>query len=644
MQFLSYMGIFRRPALLAAAWLVALSLSRLVLVVLHWDRVAPTHGFGIIFLQGLRFDLILVAALFGPVFLLRPWLHAVAALRSVANGLFPLYLAVATALSFFVEASTAAFIGQFDSRPNYLFVEYLQYPREVLTTVAATKPLQLVVFVLAALGLAVFTFRWLRCDPFAERRVSPWFSLLAFPFTVVLVFALIRSTTDHRPVNPSNAAFSQDSMVNQLPLNSPYSVLHAVYERRKEAANARVGYGRMDDAEVQRIVLREAGIAADQQLDPDNRPSLHRQVATYGRERPLNLVIVLMESLGAEFVGSLGGKDLTPHLDSLRDESIWFERLYATGIRSARGIEAVVTGFTPSPRTNVVKRSDTQSDFFTIATLLADHGYDTSFIYGGQSNFDNMRRFLMNNGFRNFIDENDFEAPFFKNSWGVSDEDLFERAHAELQKKTDQPFFALIFTTSHHEPFDIPAGRVEPSEYGPRETSIRYADWALGRFLELARNSDFWADTVFMAVADHNAKIFGGRLVPVERFRIPGAIFGPTIEPRRIPGISSQIDIVPTLLSLVGLDSVHPAIGRDLTRPDHRDGAGRAMMQFHYNQAFLEGDRVVVLQPDLDPTSLRVGTQGDLIEDPDPDPERVRKALAHALWAPLMIRQKAYRY
>ena len=637
------MGVYRRPAILALWFIAAFAVSRLILSVIFWDRVGPTDGLGFIFAQGLRFDLITVAAVLGPVFLIRPVLHTAQVLRWLSNVLIPVYLGAVTAAVFFVEASTASFIGQFDSRPNFLFVEYLQYPREVFSTVIASKPVEFSVFSLAALGLAWWVARWMRRDPFAQRRVSPWFALAALPLVALLMFALIRSTTAHRPVNPSNAAFSQDSMVNQLPLNSPYSVLYAIEERRGEAANERIRYGQMEDSEVLEVVLREAGISAADQLDPENRPTLHRQTATVRRDEPLNLVIVLLESQGATYVGSLGGKDLTPNLDSLQDDSIWFERLYATGIRSARGIEAVITGFTPSPRTNAVKRSDTQTGFFTLPALLSEKGYHTSFIYGGESHFDNMRRFFLNNGFQEVVDRHDYENPVFEGSWGVSDEDLYALAHEKLSGRGDEPFFSLIFTTSHHEPFEYPPGRVTDSEYGPRESSIKYADYALGQFLEQARNSDYWENTVFMIVADHNAKTFGEKYVPVRKFRIPGAIIGPTIEPRRISGISSQIDIVPTLLSLIGVDSVHPAIGRDLTRPEYFNGAGRAQMQFHYNQAWIEEGRAVIFRPDLEPVSLRLGDNDQLLEDQNPDPDVLRRALAHALWGPLMIRMQAYR-
>ena len=642
MQFKTYTGIFTRIAVIALCFLFVLSASRLILVGIYWDRVAPTEGFITILLMGIRFDLILVASLLGPVALALPWFHLTRFGRWAGPWVLPVYTGIISAVAFFVEASSASFITQFDSRPNYLFVEYLKYPREVLATVSGTKLPELIAFTLIAVSIGWLVTRWLRKDPRVGMRVPLWYCLAVTPVLALLMLAMIRSTLAHRPINPSNAAFSQDSMVNQLPLNSPYSVLYAVYERRKEASNERIRYGYMEDQAVMDIILQEAAISPGQQIDPLGAPTMHQQVATRRVAKPFNLVIVLEESLGAEFVGALGGKDLTPNLDGLAGKGIWFERMYATGIRSARGIEAIITGFTPSPRTNVVKRSDTQDNFFTLAALLEKQGYQTSFIYGGESHFDNMRRFFLNNGFQTVIDQNDYEDPVFQGAWGLSDEDLFNRAHEEFSKYGDQPFFSLVFTTSHHEPFDIPENRVTQSEYGLRETSIKYADYALGYFLDLARNSNYWDNTVFMVVADHNAKIFGGKLVPVERFRIPAVIFGPGIEPRRVSGITSQIDIVPTLLSLIGIDSVHPAIGRDLTLPEYAGGSGRALMQFHANQAYIEGERVVVFQPDKDPSVFRLGAGGAMESLPEGDPELVRKALAYALWGPLTIRDRAY--
>jgi len=178
---------------------------------------------------------------------------------------------------------------------------------------------------------------------------------------------------------------------------------------------------------------------------------------------------------------------------------------------------------------------------------------------------------------------------------------------------------------------------------GPRETAIKYADYALGRFFDMARQSGYWENTVFLVIADHNSRVYGNQLVPVDRFHIPGVILGATIEPRRISGISSQIDMVPTLLSLIGVNSDHPAIGRDLTRPEYAAGAGRAMMQFNALQAYMEDDRVVVLQSDLEPRQFRRISASEMILETKTDPELERKALAYAHWGPMTIRRKAYR-
>lgn len=642
MNVLTHLAVYRRLGFLCLGWLLFFSAARLLLLFLYQERVAVTGGSGFILLQGLRFDALLLGALLGPALLLWPWLHSTRWLSRPGAWLIGSYLGLVSAFAFFVEASSAPFIGQFDTRPNYLFVEYLRYPREVLATLAGTHLVQLLLFSAIAIALALLVARWFITDPRRQQRVPLRFCLLVTPLALALVTALVRGTLDHRPLNPSNAAFSRDAMVNQLALNSPYTVLYAIYERGRDAALERIEYGWYDGLDVLRVIRREAGIATEAVLDPDI-PTLHLQTATRPRARPYNLVIVLEESLGADYVGSLGGKDLTPRLDALADQGIWFERLYATGLRSANGVEAVISGFTPTPLQPVLKHPQTQSGFFTLAGLLARHGYHTSFLYGGESHFDNMRRFMLNNGFAEIVDENDFADPVFHGSWGVSDEDVLQRAHAQFSAAGEQPFFALVFTTSHHEPFDIPPGRVEPSADGPRETTVRYADWALGQFIDSARASAYWDDTVILVIADHNARVFGGYLVPVERYRIPGVILGAGIEPRRVPGITSQIDMLPTLLSLIGLSAAHPGIGRDLTLPQYRDGAGRALMQFHANQAYMEDEWIIVLRPDEEPMSFQLDAAGEWVWDNTSPWQLKHKALAYAYFGPLMIRTGAYR-
>lgn len=632
------LGPFRTPLRMAALLLIVFSLSRLVLSGYYWGRVDATGGLPFILLQGLRFDLVLTGLLFGPWLILTPWFSQY---RSF-HGLVRVWFIVTTPLALFVELSTLPFIEQYDVRPNYLFVEYLAYPKEVLSTLLGEFPFELFLTTTLAITGAWLTWRLSRPHP-AQLQRYPWLLRPVLTFILLLmVVAMVRSTLDHRPVNPSTVAFSTDAMVNQLPLNSPYTLLYAVYEQQRDQAGDDSRYGDIDEREVLEVVLAEAGL--DNHLVADGSPSMHHQEAREHPQRPLNIVIVLQESLGAEFVASLGGLDLTPNIDRMASEGIWFEQLYATGTRSVRGIEAVLTGFTPTPRRSVVKLADTQNHFFTLASLLGNQGYHTSFIYGGEAHFDNMARFFLNNGFQQVLDEKDYENPVFYGSWGVSDEDLFNRAHQRFKELGNQPFFSLVFTSSNHSPFDLPAGRVTP-ETGPeagRHTAIKYADYAVGKFFDEARKAAYWENTVFLLIADHNSRTYGDALVPIERFHIPGLILGGNIEPRRVPGITSQIDMLPTLLSLAGIDSDHPAIGHDLTRPEYADGAGRAIMQFNGIQAYMEPGRVVVLQPDLPPASFLYGEEMILQPDRSPNSDLERKALAYAAWGPLMIKNHYY--
>jgi phosphoglycerol transferase MdoB-like AlkP superfamily enzyme len=354
-------------------------------------------------------------------------------------------------------------------------------------------------------------------------------------------------------------------------------------------------------------------------------------------------VIILEESLGAEFVGAMGGMPLTPHLDQLLEEGLAFDQLYATGTRSVRGIEALITGFYPTPARSVVKLPKSQRNFFSVASLLGKEGYSTSFIYGGESHFDNMGRFFTGNGFDTVIDQTDYDSPLFEGSWGVSDQDLFRRAHEEFEALGERSFFSLVFSSSNHSPWEFPLGDFELHEepVATRNNAVKYADHALGEFFEMAKASSYWNNTVFLVVADHNSRVYGPTLVPVEHFHIPAVFLGGTITPEHVNVISSQVDLLPTALSLIGLDSDHPALGRDLTNPAIRALPGRALLQFHQTNLFLEEDHAVILRSNMDAGHFR-WIDGEL-RPAEPRPESERRALAHTLWPQLTYREASYR-
>lgn len=620
--------------------LALLSLSRLGLAVWQAGRVTGAQGWEHLLLQGFRVDLSSLCWLFGVPAVLTALLAGPGPLGSGWLWLIRLWLSAGTGLLLLLELATPAFIGTYDLRPNRLFVEYLVYPQEVFGMLWQGHRGALVLVALLVPAALWAGWRWSGrlCS---DLRMPAWYWR---PLLALLILALglagARSSLGHRGLNPALVAFSTDPLVNALVLNSAYSVGFAVKQLGKEE-NAASLYGRMDPAVLIDNLRLAQGRPAGDYVSAE-LPTLTRNVASY-RGRPKNLVIILEESLGAQFVGTLGGLPLTPEFDQLAEQGWLFEQLYATGTRSVRGIEAVVTGFTPTPARAVVKLDKSQTGFFTLAQLLREQGYRTGFIYGGESHFDNMASFFLGNGFDHIVDQRDFTNPAFQGAWGVSDEDLFARAHQEFERlhRDGQPFFSLVFSSSNHDPFEFPDGRIELYEQpkATRNNTAKYADYALGQFFAQARQADYWRDTLFLVVADHDSRTYGPELVPVPHFRVPALLLGEGIVPRRDDRLVSQIDLPPTLLSLAGIDSENPMLGRDLTRfsPD------RALMQFDKNFALLKGDGMVVLQPEREGLGFSYDAASQRLTSAPLDESLLNEARTYALWGSLAYQNGLYR-
>jgi len=406
-----------------------------------------------------------------------------------------------------------------------------------------------------------------------------------------------RSSFKNRPINPALVAFSEDPLVNSIILNSFYSVGFAIDQLKNEAKSSFI-YGKLPESQVIKNVKKDMEISMSDFVENKKIPTLHKQKASYHKKK--NIVIMLQESLGAEYVGSLGGRPLTPNFDKLSKKGWFFKNLYAIGTRSVKGIQAVLCSFPPTPARSVVKLSKSQYNFFTIASLLKSKGYKTEFIYGGESHFDNMKSFFLGNGFSKIIDEDSYKNPVFKGAWGVSDEDLFNKSHREFSNlhKQNKNFFALVFSSSNHDPFQFPKNRIKLYEKpaATRNNSAKYADYALGEFFKKAEKSSYWKDTIFLIIADHDSRTKGKNLIPVDKFHIPGLILGKNIPIREDKRITSQIDMPPTLLSLAGIDNINPMIGFDMTKKAE-DFKGRAIMQYADNFGYMKNNKIIIFQP-----------------------------------------------
>jgi phosphoglycerol transferase MdoB-like AlkP superfamily enzyme len=622
--------------------LLITTVSRLFLFFLFKDRVVQTENYGYLFPIGLRMDLILMSYI-----LVLPTVLITLLSQSFLQKIKPFfyfYFIFFLVLIFFFELATPNFIVQYDTRPNQLFIEYLIYPKEVLGMLYKGY-LASIIVTIALISSFIFLLIKFKSKWFAIQKTNYLTKLIMFPLIAfLLIFGARSSLTSKRPINASNAIFSTDQLTNCLGLNSFYTVGFALYSLKNEGNSDKM-YGKMNPTEAISRVKKYMNVDSNDFINKEI-PLLHTTKSDTLVEKPYNVVIILEESLGAEYVGSLGGLPLTPEFDKLTKEGLLFTNLYSTGTRSVRGIEAVVTGFLPSPSESVVKLNNSQTDFYTIASLLKAKGYDTSFIYGGMANFDNMGSFFNGNGFDSIIDEEHFDpkTSAFHATWGWSDEDVMLKANSHFKTLGSKPFVSLVFSSSNHEPFEYPEGRIKlyDKQKNTVNNAMKYADYSIGKFFEMAKKEAYYKNTIFIIIADHNTRTYGKHLVPIHKFHIPALIIGPNFpKGEKYTKLCSQIDIQSTALSKIGMNVVTPMPGRNLFTLSDKV-KGRAIMQFHDVNAFRVDNQVIIIQPNKEPLQFRV--EKDTIFTPVKlDKELAKDALAHVISASYMYKERRYK-
>ena len=616
------------------------TISRILLFFIFKERVVENPNYAQLFLIGLRFDLILMSYIaFLPAVLLSLLPDSV---LQYIKKFFNIYFIFFLFLFLLMELSTLDFINQYDTRPNRLFLDYLIYPKEVVGTLLKSYLPSLIITTILLNSALFFALKFGKKLFYPQESNYKTKLLLFLVVSFFLFWGARGSLTTKRPINASNAIFCSDQMTNSLGLNSFYTVAFAAYSMKNEGDVKK--YGKMDELEAYSRVKKYMDVT---EFLPGDVPFLHLQKPDVSQPN-YNVVVFLQESLGAEYVGCLNGLPLTPELDKLSKEGLLFTNLYCTGTRSVRGIEQVTAGFLPNPSESIVKLSGSQQGFFTLADAFGRHNYDTSFIYGGMANFDNMASFFNGNGFKNIIDETDFDADgkkyAMKGTWGYSDEDLAVKANEYYKRLGKKPFFSLMFSTSNHEPFEFPDGRIKLYEQ-PKNTvhnAMKYADFSIGKFFELAKKEAYFKNTIFVVIADHNTRTYGKNLVPVNKFHIPALIIAPNIEKGiTYDNLASQMDIPSTVLALSGITTKTPMVGRNLLKLP-KGTKGRTIMLFHETYAFRVDDDIVILNPNAKPLQFKVKSDTELIPVALNE-ELAKDALAHIVASSNMYKNRVYK-
>lgn len=590
------------PRLLPAFWLAALfiALSTTTRVLLTYETAAqgglPPGGlaYAYVFGVGLLYDLATALYFVSPVVMALALVPDRLARWPVVRALG---LIVLVGLSFVLLVTAVAewfFWEEFGARFNFIAVDYLLYTQEVLGNIRESYPVGRILSVLALaavllwLPLAVRVYR-------AAAAPWPWGSRLVWLAGVMSLVVVLAAGFDDDFRNRSG----HDS-VNELAGNG----IHAFFAaNRHNALDFDRFYAALPEGEAFALTRRVLAADGGEWL-PQPAGGVKRRFPAYGPRRPLNVVLVSIESMGAEFLGAYGNREgLTPVLDRLAKESLWFANVYATGNRTVRGLEALALALPPTPGQSIVRRPHNEH-LASLGGVLEDFGYDVLFAYGGYGYFDNMNAFFGSNDYRVFDRTDIPESRIgFANVWGVADEYLFDEVLARLDQAARdaaggarRPFFVHIMTTSNHRPYTYPAGRIDIPSGSGREGAVKYADWAIGHLLEEARKRLWFDDTLFVITADHGANARGSLEIPVDKYRIPVFFYAPRhLAPQRVDRLMSQIDIAPTLLGILGLSYEGKFFGRDIL---HAPPSGdRAFVANYQTLGYLKNGEMVVLRP-----------------------------------------------
>lgn len=489
----------------------------------------------------------------------------------------------------FTTVSEWFFWDEFNTRFNFIAVDYLVYTTEVMGNIQQSYPIEWIIVVLVLITVATIWLLHKAIDRSQEHAIrfkyrTVWaVGLLALPF--IFFFA----------VNNKYRQFSKNTYVNELSGNGMYELFAAYlnneldYEQfyqKTETANAFT-------------TLHTLLQTPDARFKNTEGESTARTITNAGPEKKLNVVLISVESLSADFLDSFGNtQHITPFMDSLANHSLFFTRLYSTGTRTVRGLEALSICIPPTPGQSIVRRPNNEG-LFSMGKIFNSKGYQSKYIYGGYGYFDNMNYFFANNSYevvdRTGLKDSEID---YENVWGVADENLFTLASREIEKTiaSGKPIFAHVMTTSNHRPYTYPEGRIDIPSHTSREGAVKYTDYAIGKFIREARHKPWFDSTIFVIVADHCARSAGKTELPVNMYHIPMLIYSPAnIQPAKVERLMSQIDLGPTLLGLLNFSYESKFFGYDIFKLE--PGRERVFISTYQNLGYIKNNKLVILYP-----------------------------------------------
>lgn len=579
------------PLTVLALILFALSfLTRLTLLIISWPNIELTllRIIGIFFI-GFFYDLVVFSFFAIPV-ALYCWLMKDSwyPKKWQRIPLFILFFLITLILVVNVGGEII-FWEEFNVRYNFIAVDYLVYTNEVLGNIWESYNVPVIASAVAIATAAILFI--VRKKLTASQEVSMRFGKR----TVFFLCFMLLPVAGYFLVNNRIKDTSNNNYVNELGGNGIYEFGAAFWHNEIDYNKFYVTRNDTANFKILRNMLQ-----APNAIFKDDPLSIERQIKNDSPEHRWNIVLISVESLSGDYLKRFGSKEnITPYLDSLIPHSLCFDRFYASGTRTVRGLEALSLAIPPTPGQSIVRRPD-NDDMFTMGSVLKSKGYDVNFIYGGNSFFDNMGKFFSTNSYR-VLDKRDIPDSLvhLTTAWGADDEASFDFTLQQCDKSfnSGKSFFNHIMTVSNHRPYTYPEGRIDMLPvYQTPQGAVKYTDYAINKFIKDAQKKPWFNNTLFVIVADHCAKSAGKTDLPVNRYHIPCIIYAPElVKPAIEERLVSQIDLAPTILGLMQLSYTSRFFGYDIY--NMMPGNERAFISTYQDMGYIKDGKMVILSP-----------------------------------------------
>jgi phosphoglycerol transferase MdoB-like AlkP superfamily enzyme len=468
------------------------------------------------------------------------------------------YNALLLLLYFTVVAGELGVYGEWQSKLTYKALLYLKHPGEVISSATTGQAVALALTAIGSAALWTFIFgRWLLDKKLS--KVRWYFAAPCILITPVLILGGVRGGIGTAPIHQNVAYFSKKQILNDIAVNPAWNFAHSIVHG--------IGILEKNPFVIMPQGEAEAIVAALHHVEKDT------SLMALGAERP-NIVILILESWSGDIIESISGTaGVTPNFKQLEQDGLMFGQLYSGGKRSQQGIAGILAGYPALPQVAVGDFPDKAKRLPTLTQRLSEHGYHTSFYFGGQLDHGNVGPLIVLNQFDRNVLEKDFAGRLHRGKLGVHDEDVLARQLSDLHGEP-QPFFSVLFTLSSHSPFDQPLQNALDWDLPqmPYLNSVYYTDRCLGEYFAYARQQPWYGSTLFILVADHGRVTHITRdFYSFEHIHVPLLLYGEALKPelrgQRIDRLATQADIPKTLLKQLKIDATPFRWSKDILNP-----------------------------------------------------------------------------